>query len=474
MVAAAACAPIEDAREREVVAVLTRADEPLLRSRPQLVASKYRAMAGSPFAFFRGSFALYLHDTTGGQVAEASPFFAEVFPFTVGDAHPENFGTLLAADGSLGLEPNDLDAADRYPYLWEVRRLAIGVVLAARGSNPSSGDARAIARASERDYALAAATGYASEIARLGAGGASSRTTGSDGAVLANLFERAAKDAASRDELAQLTTVSGGRRALVRGALDPDDPEQQLVDLPDAARAALPETLEAYRATLPIALPPGFFALKDAARLYGSGVASRPRVRALVLVEGDSAALEDDVILELKEIADSGAPAVAAPAVSADDVGGRIERGLATCWSLRAADPLWGTSTLLGLPVQVRSEREAHKTIRVARLDEELGTPEAIAELAGTLGAVLARVHARSEAEAPGTLGAIARAVGPAPEAFAAEQADVAVRYADVVEADYARFRDALERLGPTLGVASDADDVGDADVVALYGDRAP
>ena len=111
--AAVGCAPIEDAREREVVAVLTRADEPLLRSRPQLVASKYRAMAGSPFAFFRGSFPLYLHDTTGGQVAEASPFLAEVFPFTVGDAHPENFGTLLAADGSLGLEPNDLDAADR-------------------------------------------------------------------------------------------------------------------------------------------------------------------------------------------------------------------------------------------------------------------------------------------------------------------------------------------------------------------------
>jgi hypothetical protein len=58
--------------------------------------------------------------------------------------------------------------------------------------------------------------------------------------------------------------------------------------------------------------------------------------------------------------------------------------------------------------------------------------------------------------------------------AFAAEQADVAVRYADVVEADAARFRHALDRLGPTLGVASDADDVGDADVVALYGDRAP
>lgn len=49
--------------------------------------------------------------------------------------------------------------------------------------------------------------------------------------------------------------------------------------------------------------PPSFFQIEDAARELGSGVASFPRVRVLVLVRGPTASPDDDVILpEIKEL----------------------------------------------------------------------------------------------------------------------------------------------------------------------------
>ena len=466
-----ACAsPFDDARTREIVQVLTRADEPLIRTRPALTASKYQAMAGSLFSFFRGTFALYLHDASASQAGlRASSFFAEAYPMSFGDAHPENFGTLVARDGSMALEPNDLDAADRYPYLWEVRRLGVGLCIAARVSNPSDEAARASTRSREREYALALAAAYATEIARLEGGGGRSRYVDATGSVfLEDLFERALDDLPTREELDELTVIDDGGRKLKRGGIDPDDPKNVFTDVADVAREALPATIARYRGTLVEPPPLSFFRLKDAAREYGSGGASRPRVRIILLVEGPTEAEEDDVILELKEIGDTGMRPVGRPTVAADDTQGRIRFAQRTTWTLRDADPLWGMSELLGLPVQIKGEYEAHKTIRVERIEDDIGTPEAMIELATHLGGVLARAHAGSEEAFPGTLAAIARAVKK--EGFAEEQADVAVAYADQVEADFGRFRAAYDELGPRLGVPEDAEDQPDADVAALLG----
>ncbi|MBL9026725.1 MAG: DUF2252 family protein [Myxococcales bacterium] len=470
-VAIAACvSPFDDARTREIVSVLSQADEPLIRTRPALAASKYEAMSSSLFAFFRGTFPLYLHDTqthVGGLVA--SDYFAEAYPMSLGDAHPENFGTLVARDGTMALEPNDLDAADRYPYLWEVRRLGVGLCIAARVSNPSDEAARALTRSREREYAFALADAYAAEVRRLDEGGERGRYVDPTGsAFLEDLFERALDDLPTRSELGELTVVEGGARKLKRGGIDPDDPTNVFTDLADVARVALPATLEGYRATLVSPPPASFFRIKDAAREYGSGVASRPRVRVIILVEGQTEDPADDVILELKEIGDTGMRPVGRPTVAADDTQGRIRYAQRTAWTRRDADPLWGMSELLGLPVQIKGELEAHKTIRVARIEEEIGTPEAMLELASHLGGVLARAHAGSEEDFPGTLAAIAGAVGQ--PGFADEQAEVSIAYADQVEADFGRFRAAFEELGPRLGIPEDAADKPDADIAALLG----
>ncbi len=473
MAGASACEVGDDPRAAEIASVLARADEPLLRTRPALVASKYRAMAATRFAFFRGSFPLYVHDAENDAELAPSAFDTRAFPLSVGDAHPENVGTLLASDGSLAIELNDFDAADRWPWLWEVRRLATGMAVAAADSNTGSADARAAADAARGAIARAVALGYARAILADGTG--ERIEDGGESVHLSDLLERAREDAEDRSELQELTFVRDGARRLLRGGIDEDDPENVYLDADPLVVDAMPSALTTWRASLTAPVGGSFTMIKDVARELGSGVASRPRARFIVLVEGPTEGTDDDVILEVKEIADSGARGFVPPGVAEDGSPAARAVGAARlAWARPDAEPLWGHATLLGLPVQIRAEREAHKTLRVARLVDELGTPEALVSLGEHLGALLGRVHRASDDPFPGTTNAIAAAIGSSPDAFADEQADVAVRWSNRVADDHRAFVGMLEDRGPLLGFQRDAIDALDPEERALFGEEPP
>ncbi|MFO0611448.1 MAG: DUF2252 family protein [Polyangiaceae bacterium] len=464
LVFAGACAEPKDPRAAVVIDVLAKADEPLIRARPALVASKYTAMRASAFAFYRGSFPLYLRDARVGDAGRTRFDVEGLFPLAVGDAHPENFGVLQAGDGSYGLEPNDFDGSDRYPWLWQLRRLTIGMVLASRSAGSDA----------EADVVRATVDAYASAVSAYGAGAQRTRVTepGSD-VVIADLFERANEDGATHAELSELTTVDGtGERRLLRGAFD--DGQKFLEDVPAVVDAALPGTLDRYRETLLAPPPPAFFRVKDAAREYGAGIASLARVRVLILVEGPTSAVEDDVLLELKELADSGAGGFGASGFVADSPGERVLSISRRLWAIPNAAPLWGVSDLLGLPVQVRAELAGEKGIKLKRLEGERATPEALSTLGATLGALLARLDAAGSADGrgvdDGTIAAITATVGRDRDRFVDEQVAASIDYADRVEADWQTFIRALDDLGPRLGVPVDPSDAPDADTAALIG----
>jgi uncharacterized protein (DUF2252 family) len=480
LVAAGAGAGCEAAEDRTdvVVSTLVRADLPLLRGRPDLVAGKYYAMGRRPYAFYRGTFPLFLRDVRDPRLSIGPSAFAVdgPLPLGLGDAHVENFGTLLASDGTLGLEPNDFDGADRWPYHWDLRRLITGVVVGAREASARNAAAAEAWRAEETRVAGAVASAYAAEIAALGGGAPRARVTEGGGVpALDDLFRRASRDLRARAELAELTTLDtvSGRRRLRRGAIADDEPEEILADLPRFALDALPATLEAYRRSLAAPPPAEELGVLDAARQLGSGVASWPRVRVLVLVRGPSDAPEDDMILEMKELADSTARAWFPPGILARGVGERVLRAARLAFTRPDAEPLWGASQWLGFPVQIRREAEAHKTVRVERWTGALGTPAAIEAVGAALARALARVHAAFvDGERPAA--AIAAAIGRDPAAFAEEQARVCTEYADTVFDDYARWRRALRERGPRLGLPPDAVDAPSPELRAIYGTPVP
>lgn len=457
-----------DPREDEIVGVVARADFSLIATRPRLVAGKYDRMAATPVDFYRGGIALFRHDTTSGATAIAASRFSLATPLvpSLGDPHPENFGALRASDGTLALEPNDLDAADRAPFLWDVRRLVAGLVAFAAASNSGDTAANERARNAARSIARRAAEAYVDgldrAIAQTGNGRVTDATTNP---LVADLFERSERDHAARAELAELTLVGkGGGRTLKRGVIDPEEPEHAFVELPEHARDALDATLRHYRETLVVPYDPSYFTIRDAVRELGSGVASWPRIRALVLVRGPTDAVDDDVILEVKELGESGIAGFGSPGVSSDDVASRVRDATRGAWGRLDAAPLWGTGEWVGLPVQIRQETEGQKGLRVERMVDERGTVEALTALATTLGGIVARVHAGDREAAR----AVRARIGDDRGEFAAEQAEFAIDYGANVRDDAARFARALRRLGPRLGVPFDPNDEAQGDVAAL------
>jgi hypothetical protein len=162
------------ARADVVIDAITWGDADFLRERPALTASKYQLMADDAFMFFRGSLSLFLHDWNDAPSGLATTSFdaGGARPMGLGDAHPENFGTMRTTAGMFRLEPNDFDTADRVPYLWDVRRFAIGMCVAARNTNPSDADARAATAAADRAITRAVVVSYADAVRALASGGA--------------------------------------------------------------------------------------------------------------------------------------------------------------------------------------------------------------------------------------------------------------------------------------------------------------
>jgi uncharacterized protein (DUF2252 family) len=464
---------VDDARTAELVSVLSRADLSLIRARPALAAGKYGTMAASLHSYHRGSLSIFEHDFRGDTDGLADSRFALDGPLVlgIGDPHFENFGVLVAGDGTLAIEPNDFDSADRVPYLWDVRRLAVGIALAARVSNPNAPAIRASVVAEEWRIARGVAEGYARAIGELADGVAPQRFIApQSNPILADALSRSEGDLADREELAELTLVENGKRTLLRGVPDPTEPTEVLTDLPEFVREALPLALVEYQHTL--AAPPGseWFTLLDAVRVFGRGVASLPRVRMFLLVRGPSDGADDDVILELREIADSGIGGWYPPGEYFDSVGDRILRTSRTAWARSDGAPLWGVSSLLGLPVQIRWETEGQKTLRVRRLEGNLGSADAIQGLGFELGRLIARVHATPTDDEENPAVRIRDRIAEDPNGFADEQADAAVRYAARVSDDFPRFQRALEDVGRTLGVRVTTDDAPSADLALLYG----
>ena len=92
---------------------------------------KHETMAGSLFAFLRGTFYRWV------------PLWQEVCPdlaetptvLAVGDLHVENFGTWRDAEGRLVWGVNDFDEVARMPYAIDLVRLVTSAILAKRDND---------------------------------------------------------------------------------------------------------------------------------------------------------------------------------------------------------------------------------------------------------------------------------------------------------------------------------------------------
>ena len=130
------------AKRRDPIAILNASNRDRLR---ELVPVRYGRMLRSPFTFLRGSSGLMAYDlattpTTGIRVQAC------------GDCHLLNFGLFATPERNLIFDINDFDETLPAPWEWDVKRLAVSFVVAARDNRLSARQAQAAAVECVRAY----------------------------------------------------------------------------------------------------------------------------------------------------------------------------------------------------------------------------------------------------------------------------------------------------------------------------------
>lgn len=405
---------------------------------PELTPIRVGRMAASPFAFLRGSAALMAHDLVGTPVTGVS---AQI----CGDAHAANFGLYGDARGRLVIDLNDFDETVVGPWEWDLKRLAVSLVLAGR----VVGADETVCRAAAFD-----AVGAYRRTMRLLA-----RMPALD-AWNAIADEELVSHADARDLLGTLERVSEKARnntsarfaaKATEAVSDSGEEGRRFVDappvlrrVPDAEAAAVAASLEEYLRTVSEDRLPllARYAIHDVAfRVVGTGsVGTRSYVVLLLDHRGDP------LVLQVKEARPSALlpylPAAGFPTAEVAHEGRRVVLGQKRMQVV--SDILLGWTTVDGRPFQVRQFRNRKGSVDPAAL-----TPDQLDDYGRMTGALLARAHAHS---ADPRL--IAGYCGKNEELDEA-MAGFAVIYADRTEADHTELLMAIKngRIAAELGV---------------------
>ncbi|HEU5108354.1 MAG TPA: DUF2252 domain-containing protein, partial [Micromonosporaceae bacterium] len=368
-----------------IIDVLVREFGDLMAVDPGAFRRKFRKMAASPFAFYRGSASLFYADMTGAYADDAFLDDRTRRVWIHGDLHAENFGTYMNASGQLVFNVNDFDEAYVGPFVWDLKRFAASVALI--------GYAKALSDDVISDLVTRFAGAYLTELRAVAAGGddaIGSITLANATGVLRQVLQRARLNTRV-DLLAQQTTIDEYERRFSVG--------DGVYPVEDGTREAVIEAFDRYLGTLPpgsVAVRPVSVTIKDVVLRKGVGIGSAGLPSYNLLLEGHTQALENDVVIYMKQ---AQVPAVARHITDERVRGYFLHQGHRTAESQRAlqayADPWCGYTELSGVGQLV-----AEVSPYAADLDwADVNEPEELAEVVTDLGRAVARMHSVADDE---------------------------------------------------------------------------
>ena len=415
-----------------IVSSLDDAFAPLMRANPVAFRAKYRKMASDPHSFYRGSACLFYADVT----AEEDPFADEQSGriWVHGDLHVENFGTYLNSDGRLVFDVNDFDEAYLGRFTWDLQRFAASLALVGWQKALPDEDVRRLIgrfvraylaqvdeyRASDDDFAL--------------------HLDNTHGPIRTALIQARCRRRA--DLLDGITELTDGTRRF----REVDSTRK----LARTERDKVVRAFERYLETIPEDKHFDrdlFYDLRDVVGKSGFGIGSAGLPAYNVLVEGFSQALDNDVVLSMKQ---ANIPAVSR-FVDTREVDSYFEHeGHRTVVSQRAlqvhTDPMLGHTTIDGVGFVVAEVSPYEVDLDWSGLTE----PDDIADVVDLLGRATAKIHCASDEDSEQDLvdfqveDAIADSLHRRRREFTAWLTDFGIAYSERVRGDHALFVNAF------------------------------
>lgn len=435
----------DDARSRQIIDVLTDAFADLLHSDPHGFRTKFRKMAADPSAFYRGSACLFSADVAAEDDPWADERTSRVWIH--GDLHVENFGTYMNDEGFLVFDVNDFDEAYLGHFSWDLRRFCASLALTCWQKALPESDVRSLSAVYLRSY-LDQVRRYCETDDDLG--DFSLRLDNTEGPVHAVLL--AARAQTRNAMLDSLTVVDDHERRFV------DDAKARHLNA--AERSMVLAAFRRYLETIPEAkrFPQSvFYDVKDVVASTGFGIGSAGLPAYNVLIEGFNQALENDIVLSMKQ---GNRPALSR-VVADERLDAYFEHdGHRTVVSQRAlqahADRLLGWTSVDGTGFVV-SELSPYEL----DLDwSDVTEPDEMAPLVADLGRATAKVHCASDEDSDERLvefqteEAIAAAVGDRDDEFVEDIVEFAIAYAATARRDHALFIEAF-RDGRIAGLSA-------------------
>ncbi|MFJ3583928.1 DUF2252 domain-containing protein [Streptomyces sp. NPDC090127] len=290
--------PTADQRGEQILAVFGTAFGELLAADPAAFRVKFRKMAGSAFAFYRGTACLFYADLEAESAGQASgnehsgPYLDERTGrvWIHGDLHAENFGTYMDANGRLIFNVNDFDEAYVGPFTWDLKRLSASLALI--GYTKALGDEQIT------DLVRIYAAAYRERIHALATGAKDDEVPSftldtAEGPLLAAL--RVARSLTRFGLLDSMTEIREFERRFSSGGGS--------IELDAATRYKVLAAFDGYLETLPESslTRPDSYRVKDVVGRRGIGIGSAGLPSYNILLEGNSDALENDVVIYMKQ-----------------------------------------------------------------------------------------------------------------------------------------------------------------------------
>lgn len=395
------------------------------------------ANATSAFPFFRATAHLFFLD----MATHPSAFTTEQTGYTwlTGDAHIGNFGVRRDSAGTEVFSIADFDEGYLGQYIWDLRRLAVSMVLIGRQNHIADGGITAAIQSLAGAYEdrMAGFRGNRGELSfRL--------TEDNTSGVVQDTIRRAAQAEPARLLDKYTVRSEGGLRSFA-------SEHEELAPVTAGTRGALLASMDNYAASIPPAIRqgPAFYNVLDVRQRLGAGMGSLGKMRWYLLLQGN----EDQVLLEVKQAIPSAVCGAGGPVMPPETYGGH--EGCRTARTQRAhqvyPDPHNGWTMVEGMHCYVHEKAGSERDFEPG----DLTTAGKLETAARYLGMALAAAHALADHDA-GTGGCrynidkyITELLGSS-RSFQQELVSFAYSYSVQVELDWQAFRDA-KRAGTAL-----------------------